>query len=71
MRDHGGTPARLEQISAEVRAGRAEQLIGVCVTCEERHWFGVDEIGEPCPADVTEGRTHAVNYYVLCDVRRT
>ena len=55
----------------KLATGEQFPQFGVCVTCEDRHWFGVDEIGESCPADVTEGRTHAVNYYVLCDVRRT
>lgn len=58
----------VEQMAAEVRAGRAELLIGVCCTCEL--WFPVDEIGESCPADGTERRSHLVNYYALCGVRR-
>jgi hypothetical protein len=50
---------------AAVADGRAELLIGVCVTCD-RGWFAVDDVGQPCPADTR--REHAVNYYTLVGV---
>ena len=55
-------------IYAEVEAGRAELLTGICRQCHE--WFPVDAIGEPCPGDITDDRAHEVNYYALCGVRR-
>jgi hypothetical protein len=58
------TTRQLELIAAEVAAGRADVLIGVCYDCG--HWFDVADIGEPCSL----GRVHAVNYYELVGVRR-
>jgi hypothetical protein len=52
----------------EIAAGRAEILVGVCCTCGQ--WFPVDKVPEYCPADATEGRVHAVNFYTLVAVYR-
>ena len=57
-----------EVIAAETMAGRAELLCGICRQCGE--WFPVDQVGEPCPGDITDDRAHEVNYYALCGVRR-
>jgi hypothetical protein len=70
MRTRGTTPRRLEEMGREIAAGRAEMLIGVCVSCADRPWFPVDDVGESCPADITEHREHAVNYYTLVGVKR-
>jgi hypothetical protein len=67
---HGTTPERLEAMGRALEDGSATTLVGICVTCPERCWFPVDDVGEVCPADITENRRHAVNYYVLCGVRR-
>lgn len=56
-----------EQMAAEVRAGRAELLVGICGEC--LYWFPVDDIYESCPNDTIE-RRHDVNYYSLCGVKR-
>lgn len=63
-------PAAVEAMGRALEDGTATILIGVCVTCEDRHWFPVDDVGDDCPADDTEDRGHAVNYFVLCGVRR-
>jgi hypothetical protein len=67
-RVRGATPKHLAEMGVEINAGRAEILVGVCCTCGQ--WFPVDDVGEACPADATEDRVHAVNYYVLVGVRR-
>ena len=59
----------VEAMLVEIRAGRAELMIGVCLDCELMS-FAIDELGEPCPADTTEDRTHRVNYYTLCGIKR-
>lgn len=62
--------AQLEAMGRAIGNGTAEQLIGVCLTCEDRHWFGVDDVGEGCPADTAIPRDHECNYYVLVGVTR-
>jgi hypothetical protein len=59
----------IEMTLAEVKAGRAELLMGVCTRCEHMS-FAVDYIGEPCPNDCIAHDAHSVNYYTLCGVRR-
>lgn len=61
---------QIEAMGHAIVDGSAEQLIGVCVTCEDAYWFPVDAPGEACPADDTEHRTHECNYYVLVGVTR-
>ena len=62
--------AQLEAIGRAIDDKSAEQLIGVCLTCEDRHWFGVDDVGESCPCDTATPRDHECNYYVLVGVTR-
>ena len=62
--------AQLEAMSRAINNGTADMLIGVCVTCRECHWFPVDDVGERCPEDHSQGRGHECNYYVLVGVRR-
>jgi hypothetical protein len=65
------TPVKkLEAMGRAIEDKTAEPLIGVCITCEDRHWFGVDDVGESCPADCTEDRHHECNYYVLVGITR-
>lgn len=61
---------QLEAMGRAVNNHTAELLIGVCVTCRHEPWFAVNDVGERCPEDHSQGRGHECNYYVLVGVRR-
>ena len=61
---------RAEMTANAVIYGTADLLIGICADLDCGYWFPVDEIGEACPNDKTEDRSHPVNYYMLCGVKR-